>query len=427
MPDDVLERLFGELAGADLPVPPPARVVARGRRRRRRARGAFIAGAAAAVALLGLAVSELAGSHAPAQSPAARHNGAPAVCPAAPDPALTAQLQRALPTAGQTGLTVLTLSPDGSSAYVLTTANGFHGIAQESVATGDITRTIEALPASDDGALGGVTPDGDLVWFSLHSSFGGENGDTTPMQLWSPRTGTVTLLAPAGQTGGALSAPVFSDADHGLAAWEQADGSEREIVVANLRTGVTDVIARGQVLAPVFARDALVWPAGSPPAGQSSHLVAVRADRLPAVVSAAVPVPLRAAGQASLIASAGGQTAYFSADLTELFYSPGLAVPARLVLRLPSGETFGAEPPVLGPGYLGWGTAYAASYVASTSSLAAATLTDGNTTSGDVQAAGGFVIAASSPDPKQGSWRLSVLSGGTIARLACATSRPAGR
>jgi hypothetical protein len=212
-----------------------------------------------------------------------------------------------------------------------------------------------------------------------------------------------------------------------MAAWEQADGSERAIVVANLRTGVADVMARGQVLAPVFAGDALLWPAGSPPAGRDSHLVAVRADRLPAVVPTAVPVPLRAAGQASLISSAEGQTAYFSADLTGLFYSPALAEPARLVLRLPSGETFGAEPPVLGPGYLGWGTAYAASFVASTSSLAAATLTDGNTTSGNVQAAGGLVIAASSRDPKQGSWRLSVLSGATIEHLACAPAGKTGR
>jgi hypothetical protein len=425
MSDDVLERLFGELAGEDLPVPSPAAVVARGRQRRRRARGQVLASIAAAIALLGLVVSELTGSPAPAQSPSGRHTRALAVCPAAPNPALTAALQRAVPTAGQTGLAVITLSPDGSSAYVLTTTHGFHGIAEESVATGAIIRTIEALPASDDGAIGGLGPDGDLIWYIVHSSYGGENSDTTPMQLWSPRTGTVTLLAPAGQSGGALSAPVFYGADHGVAAWEQADRSEREIVVANLRTGVTDVVAHGQVLAPVFDGDTLVWPTGSPPAGHSSDLAAVRADRLPAVVSAAVPVPLRAAGQASLIASAGGQTAYFSADLTGLFYSPGLAEPARLVLRLPQGDTFSAGPPALGPGYLGWMTAGAASYLASTSSLAAATLTDGSSEYGSVQAAGSFVVAATSRDPKQGSWRLSVLSDATIERLAC--SRPAGR
>ncbi len=210
MHDDVLERLFGELAATDVPVPPPGRVVARGRQRRRRARVQVLAGTAAAVALLGLAVTELTGARAPAQSPTGPHAKALAVCPAAPDPALTAELQRALPTAGQTGLTVIALSPDGSTAYVLTTTHGFHGIAQESVATGAIVRTIEALPVSYDGAIGDVGPNGDLVWFDIHSSYGGENGDTTSMQLWSPGTGTVTELEPAGQHSGALSAPVFS-------------------------------------------------------------------------------------------------------------------------------------------------------------------------------------------------------------------------
>jgi len=424
MPDDVLERLFGELAGTDLPVPAPAAVVARGRQRRRRARGQFVASTAAVVALLGIAVSELAASHPLAQSPAGRSRPS-TVCAAAPDPALTSELQRTLPTTGQAGITPIALSADGSTAYVLTTPDrNFHGIAAESVATGAIIRMIEVLPASDDGAIGGLAPDGDLIWFNVHSTYGGENSDTTAMQLWSPRTRTVTTLEPAGQHGGALSAPVFFG---GLAAWEQADGSTREIVVANLRTGVANVIARGPVLAPVFVGDALLWPVGLPPAGRDSHLVAVRADRLPALVPVAVPPALRAAGHASLIASADGQTAYISADLTGLFYSRALAEPARLVLRLPQGDTFGAGPPTLGPGYLGWMTAGAASYVASTSSLAAATLTDGRTTSGAVLAAGSFVVATSSPDPKQGSWRLSVLSGATIERMTCAPGGRIGR
>ncbi len=182
------------------------------------------------------------------------------------------------------------------------------------------------------------------------------------------------------------------------------------------------MIARGPLLAPAFVGDALVWSAIP-----SGHVIAVRTDSLPQQVFVGVPAPLRAAGRVSYIASARGQTAYFAAGLTELFYSPGPAVPARLVLRLQRGDTFGAGPPALGPGYLGWGTPSAASYVASTASLAAVMLTDGSTTYGDVQAAGSFVVAASSPDPKQGSWRLSMLRGATIAGLACATPRPASR
>jgi len=78
--------------------------------------------------------------------------------------------------------------------YVQTTALGFHGIAEESVATGRILIKIDPLPADYGGAAGGLGPDG-----------------------WSPRTRKVTTLEPAGQHGGALSPPVFFDPGHELA------------------------------------------------------------------------------------------------------------------------------------------------------------------------------------------------------------------
>ena len=112
------------------------------------------------------------------------------------------------------------------------------------------------LPADYGGAAGGLGPDGQLIWTNSYSTFGGEGFAFTPVRLWSPRTRKVTTLEPAGQHGGALSPPVFFDPGHELAAWEQADGSQQEIVEFNLATGATDVVARGYVGPPVFVGDA---------------------------------------------------------------------------------------------------------------------------------------------------------------------------
>jgi hypothetical protein len=95
------------------------------------------------------------------------------------------------------------------------------------------------------------------------------------------------------------------------------------------------------------------------------------------------------------------------------------------VLRLPSGSFLAPGGLAVGPGYLAWTTAAAASFVASAKTLAATRITDGNITFGLVQGSGSFVLASSSANPKSGLRNLYLLSGSVIDGLTCARSRPA--
>ena len=291
MPDDLLDRLFGELASADLPVPARSRVIARGRQRRRHARACAASAVAVAVAVAA-GVSQLPGSR-PGSQPVQHHHGAPAaaVCQAAPDAALTAELAHASPLSSQAGVWPLGVSPDGAVLYAETTVHGFHGIAAENLVTGAILTKIKALPASYTGAHGGLGPDGDVIWSSSYSTHGGQgNPGMTPVQLWSPRTGRTTTLEPAGQHGGALSAPVIFPATREFAAWEQQDGGKQEIVEADLASRATVVIATGYFGPPVFAGNALVWPVADHKGGPAASLAARDATSFPARQRIAVPL-----------------------------------------------------------------------------------------------------------------------------------------
>ncbi|MGB6453928.1 MAG: hypothetical protein WBH47_05480 [Streptosporangiaceae bacterium] len=439
MPDsDMLDGLFGELATADLPVPAPARVVARGRQRRRRARARTVIAAAAAVAGVVVGVTQLP-RHLEA-APAVGQRTHPAVCAAAPDAALNAELRHALPASQQQSVSVIGLSPNHAVLYLMTTTAGFHGIAAESVATGAITQTLTPQGSSSiyHSAQGGLGPDGDVVFNAAFSSPGAGSGLAT-VAVWSPRTiswsplGQMTPLEPPGEASSSLSAPVFAGAAHQLVAWEAQDWNGnsvvRQIVEADLLTGVTDVVASGNVGAPVFVGDALVWPVASSATGPT-HLVAVSASAFRAGPRVAVPLPLRNAGGAAVIVSSGDATAYASADRTRLFYAPSLTQPARQVLRLPPGSYLspggvasGEIVPsglAVGPGYLAWSTSAGASYVASAKTLAAIRITDGTTTWGAAQGLGDSVLASRFADPASVFRRLYLLSGSVIDRLTCA-------
>jgi hypothetical protein len=445
VPEDPLDRIFGELAHARVPVPSAASVLARGRQRRRRARvqaGAAAAAAVALVAIIAVGAIQLPGA---GPRPSAEGHGQrpAAVCTAAPDAALSLALRHYLPGGGQAGVSPIALSPDSADLYLETTDHGFHGIAEENVATGAILVTIKALPAGDTSARGGIGPDGDLLWSASYRVPGRESAGTTPVQLWSPRTGTTSTLEPAGLHGGAVSDLVFYGTDHQYAAWLQQSGRSQEVVEADLLTGATAVVASGAVGPPVFVGNSLVWPSAADAAGPATQLIAMNAATFPARLRVPVPASLRAVRQGALmgsssegswstpvglISSYGGQTAYYSPDLTRLYYSPSPSQPARLVLIAQSDANFGAGPPVLGTGYLGWTTDSAASSVASTTTLAAAVITNGNTTYGGVQGMGYDVLAdISELGNKQDRDRLSLLSGSVIAGLTCQRQAKPGR
>jgi hypothetical protein len=437
VPEDIVGRLFGELAGADLPVPPTGAVIARGRQRRRRTRATAAVAAAAAVALVIAGVSQLAGARTRTPAPADHGRRPKAACTAVPDSELTAELAHRVDITAQ----VIALSPGGTLAYADVTVPGFHGIAEQRVGTGAIVQRIDQVPASDTRASGALSADGELIWTNEYNTHGDQgSGGSTAVRLWSPHTRKVRTLEPAGQSGTALSTPVLFANRGKLAAWLQTDGRRQEIVEANLGTGAVDVIAVGYLGPPVFAGDALVWSVAPSATAPASHLVAMAAGEFPARHYSAVPRALRSAGPGalmgsssgywtrySLIASNGEATAYFSADLSQLFYSPSLTEPARLVLRLPANVLFSPNSLAVGDGFLTWSTDSAASYVASISSLAVATITNGTTEYGSVDGFGGYVLVESTPTPKHGTPKVSLISGSTIDGLVCAASRPAGR
>jgi hypothetical protein len=175
----------------------------------------------------------------------------------------------------------------------------------------------------------------------------------------------------------------------------------------------------------------LVWPVASHPRGPASGLAARNAGSFPALHQIAVPLQLRAAGHSSLmgsggswsppvplIASDGQAVAFFSQNLTQLFYSPSPSQPARLVLQLRGGNTFAAGPPAVGDGYLGWTINGGASYLASAGSLAAARIT----TFGEEFSAGSRVFVMGWSGTKQQPARnpFHLFNGSVVSTLRCA-------
>jgi len=430
MPDsDLLDRLFGELANTDVPVPGPVGVVARGRRRRRRARGRVVI-AVTAVAAVVVGVTQFPRVYEGAPGTVSQQSQ-PAICVAAPDAQLNGELGSALPASQQQSVSVIALSPNHQVMYLMTTTASFHGVAAESVETGAILQKITTQPPNWNGAQGGLGPDGDVV-FTMTESYNGSFAGTEVV-VWSPtslpswmasrNSGQVVPLELAGYDTNALSAPVLSGRLNQLVAWESPgadyDSPTRHIVEADLLTGAIDVVATGYVGAPVFVGSDLIWPVASSVSGPT-HLVAVSASAFPARQRVPVPLPLRTAGSAAVIASRGGATVYASPGLTKLFYSPSLSQPARQVLRLPPGNYLAPGGLAVGPGYLAWNTSAAASFVASTKSLAASTVTDGAATWGTVHGVGSDVFASRSTHPKSGPRSLYLLSGSVIDGLTCA-------
>jgi hypothetical protein len=444
MPDShMLDRLFGELATADLPVRPPATVVARGRQRRRRARARTIT-AVVAVAVITVGVTQFTRNR-EAPATVGQHTQS-AVCAAAPDAALNAELRHTLPASQQQSVSVIAVSPNGAVLYLLTTEGAFHGVATESVATGAISLKISPFAVTPfNDVAGGLGPNGEVVWSGgspvnpVGSLVNVSELWSNPI-VWSPRPlpswmarmniGQSVPLGIVNQDAETLSAPVFSGRFNQLVAWEAPgavyDSPTRKIVEADLLTGVTEVVASGYVGAPIFAGNTLVWPVANR-AGGPYHLVAASASTRQPV---AVPLQLRKAGAATDLVSSGGATAYASTDRTKVFYSPSLSQPARQVLALPPGsELAPGERPAggptpgglaVGPGYLAWNTSAGASYVASTKTLAATRITDGTATRGAVQGLDDYVLASRSTQPESGNSSLYLLNGSVIAGLTCA-------
>jgi hypothetical protein len=438
--DHLVRERFGRLAGEELPIPSAEAVHDRGRQRRRRARGHAVVIVAVATAVTAIAASQLAASPAARRpAPVSRGHHASATralgCPASTS--LAADLRSELPLSAQRGARPIALSARGNALYVMTTTAGFHGIAEESLETGRVLREIQPLPRNYLSAAGGLGPAGTLVWSSTYSTHGGESGAMSPVQMWSPRTGQVVALEPAGQHGAVLSPPVFpSPGGSNLAAWEVADGSKQEIVEANLATGVAEPVGRGYLGPPVFVKDALVFAAASRPSGTQTHLVAVDTATFPASQRLAVPVSLRGFSEPAvygygrtgpwapppgLIATYGAAVVYVSTGLTRLYYSPSPSQAARLLYTLTGGNEVSPNSLEIGLGYIGWGTDAASSYLVSTLSYAVTEVINGSTVWGTLYGVGNDVVVSMSPPTKKAHlMRDYLVRGWTVAGLRCA-------
>jgi hypothetical protein len=243
---------------------------------------------------------------------------------------------------------------------VSTWASRFSGIAALNLATG-ATRRIKAFadPATDqaDGSFGGRW----LVWEETYSL---QSLDDFTIYAWDSATGTLRTLGHslAGPGGTAWPSPWHGPAVSGqYAAWAQGygPGGVVEIRLANLETGQVTVIRRGHLQPPFFDGDLVVWPESDRPGTQTTlHAYDIATGR-----PARMPAVLQAVHGTEFVATDGTRTAYFSPDLTELYYSAAQGQRARVVLRLPAGVAFADL--AIEPGSLAWTTTQA-TYLAST-------------------------------------------------------------
>ena len=315
--------------------------------------------AAATVALVFVAV---AACGPPAAAPA---RGAPAAARVpqfcqARQASVASVVGRAVPGSGRSEFVPLGAAPGGRHAYVTAWTPRFAGVGELDLRSGRL-RPIQrfASPASDqaDGVVAGRW----LVWAQTYSL---SSLDRFTMYAYDSGTGRTreighSLAAPDGT---AWPSPWHAPAVSGnYAAWAQGYGPRGlvEIRLADLLTGSVTTIARGHVQPPFFDGGLLVWPQSDTPGSQT----ALRAENVAGRRAASLPPVLAAVHGTDVVVTDGTRTAYLSPDFTRLYYSPGQAVPARPVVRLPAGSDFTSL--ALAPRALAWSTS-AATYLAST-------------------------------------------------------------
>jgi hypothetical protein len=340
--EDRFSQMFGPLAGAQVPVPAMAVVLARGRQRRRHARMIATAAVTAAVVAATAAVQLPSVLRPGPQVRGSRHG---ALCRASEAVGgLRAMLTTPVPASDRYSLTPLGYAAATSTAYVQMRSAAYTGIAAIDPWTGAIRSPIQRTTYGNRvvGQFAGHF----LVWATARATSGYQ-----PVRSWSATTGGSRTLRPPGAAGFVGSAPVISITGT-FAAWqEQLAGRRAEIVEANLSTGKSVVIATGYVGAPVFYGHVLVWQQRAR-SGGPGRLAARHADTFPATQAAGVPVGLTHAGDASVIVAYGGAAAYLSPDRRTLYYSARPGQRARPVTRFPLAYWLA---PAVGLGYLALG------------------------------------------------------------------------
>jgi len=292
---------------------------------------------------------------------AAGHDGmALRLCVRRPAATLRAELSRTVRRSLQGEILPLGVSADGRMAYVSAWTRGFSGVAELNLASGRLRRIQRFADSSSDqadGSSGGRW----LVWEETYSL---QSLDDFTVYSWDAATGRLDRLGQSlrGPGGTPWPSPWHAPAVSGhYAAWAQGygPGGLVEIRLANLQTGRVRVIRQGHLQPPFFDRGLVIWPESDSPGTQTSlHAYSLATGR-----SAALPPVLRAVHGTEFVATDGTRTAYFSPDLTALYYSPSSQQQARVVLRLPRGQDFAGLS--IGSGSLAWTTSRA-TYLAST-------------------------------------------------------------
>jgi hypothetical protein len=354
-------RLRGPGGGHRPPRPPPCRAAAA----RARA-GRWLAALTGLAVLAGPAAAGCSAERSPGPAAAVSPKLASpklawsALCAAQPTPSLRAALDKTVARSRSGEVIPLGLSADGQTAYVSTWAPGFSGVAALNLASGGIRKIQSyANPGADqaDGASGGRW----LVWEETVSL---ENLDNFTVYAWDSATGRLHTIGHSLDGPGRVPwpSPWHPPAVSGdYAAWAQGygPGGEVEIRLADLATGQVRVIRQGHTQPPFFDGNLVVWPESDRPGAQTTlHAFSLATDR-----PAALPVVLRGVHGTEFVVTDGVRTAYFSPDLTTLYYSPAPGRPGRAVLRLPANESFADL--AIGPGTLAW-TTTVATYLAST-------------------------------------------------------------
>jgi hypothetical protein len=317
--------------------------------------------ALAGLALAGLVLAGCGAGPSPGTSADVRSAPAwRALCPVSPTPSLRAALDRTVAESLSGEMIPLGLSANGRTAYVSTWTSGFSGVAALNLASGGVQK-IQSYqdPAVDqaDGASGGR-------WLAWEETVSLQSLDDFTVYAWDSAAGRLLTIGHSlnGPGGVPWPSPWHPPAVSGdYAAWAQGygPGGEVEVRLADLATGQVRVIRQGHTQPPFFDRNLLVWPESDRPGAQTT----LRAFNLVTGRPAALPPVLRGVHGTEFVVTDGTRTAYFSPDLTTLYYSAAQDQPGRPVLRLPAGDYFSVL--AMGHGTLAW-TTTAATYLAST-------------------------------------------------------------
>jgi hypothetical protein len=282
------------------------------------------------------------------------------LCAARPGRGLRTDLQRVVPASLHAKVIPLGMTATGRAAYISIWTPRFAGVAELNLATGRMRRIQTFANRATDQA-DGSSDGGGLVWEETYSL---QSLDHFTVYAWNPGSGRLLRLGQSLAGPGAVPwpSPWHAPAVSGhYAAWAQGYGpdGEVEIRLADLATGQVKVIRTGHTQPPFFDGSLLVWPESDRPGAQTTlHAYSLVTGKL-----AGLPPVLRAVHGTEFVVTDGTRTAYFSPDLTALYYSAAQAERARLALRLPGGVDFADL--TMGAGWLAW-TTTAATYLAST-------------------------------------------------------------